>query len=219
MSKGLGLLDTSEVKDWLTDLGLVHWPSFYVEYKTSRTWFGWTSCWSHQLAVFRQPMPKLERAVMALRKERGIPEPQYKVPQPRAVACRHARGAHVRERPEATSTQVLHRALARAEWSQPSGSRSSSPWCPCNHGLLCRRQYSQDRARRSSAGMRCHPPDARPLRANAQRKPRPQCDDGPDGRVYEGEWRDGRRCGKGEETLRSGERYVGDWDSDEKSDR
>eukprot|EP01043_Picozoa_sp_COSAG02_P040468 COSAG02_NODE_3279_length_7026_cov_21.473798_2_plen_390_part_00 len=228
--EGLGLLDSSEVKDWLKDLGLVqYWPSFCTSgYKTFEDVVRLDGTLVHtQLAVFRPAHAvKLERAVMALRKERGIPEPQYKMPQPPSGGMSpRTRRARARETHRGyVNPGASPRTSSRRVVAQPSGSRSSLAMVPRANPpgtTLADAKIRKTIGGTQVVGGYAMPPaPTRDPYTGETRNGKPHGHGvmtGPDGRAYEGEWRDGRRCGKGEETLRSGERYVGDWDSDEKS--
>lgn len=228
--EGLGLVDTSEVKDWLEGLGLAqYWPSFCTSgYKTFDDTVRLDGPLIHtQLAVFKPAHAlRLERAVTALRAQRGIPEPHYKMPQPpsggmsprtrRARARQNYKG-HVN--PGSSPRTTVRRVVA-----PPSGSKTSLAVVPRANPpgtTLADGKIRKTIGGTSIVGGYAMPPaSTRDPYTGETRGGKPHGHGvmtGPDGRVYEGEWRDGRRCGKGEETLRSGERYVGDWDSDEKS--
>ncbi len=228
--EALGLLDSSEVKDWLEGLGLVqYWPSFCTSgYRTFADVVRLDGTLVHtQLAVFRPAHAvKLERAVMALRKERGIPEPQYKMPQPPSGGMSpRTRRARARETYKGyVNPGASPRTSARRVVAQPAGTGSSLAMVPRVNPpgtTLADAKIRKTIGGTPIVGGYAMPPvPTRDPYTGETRNGKPHGNGvmtGPDGRVYEGEWRDGRRCGKGQETLRSGERYVGDWDSDEKS--
>ena len=228
--EGLDLVESSEVKEWLAGLKLAqYWPSFCTSgYKTFEDVVRLDGTLVHtQLAVFKPAHAvRLERAVMALRKERGIPEPQYKMPQPpsggmsprtRRARARQTHKGHVNP---GSSPRTTSRRLA----AQPSASRSQLAVVPRANAPGT--TLSDTKIRKTIGGTQIvggyamPPSSTRDPYTGETRGGKPHGHGvmtGTDGRVYEGEWRDGRRCGKGEETLRSGERYVGDWDGDEKS--
>ena len=206
----LAASEGSEVKAWLESLGLgQYWPSFATSgYET----FGdvvrldgtLISC---QLAVFRPAHAlQLERACVALRRSLGIPEPTYKMPKPpdggisprsrRAAARQHTRGY--------VNAGASPRATARRLASAPSQALVPVPQVPAGIAL------ADAKIRKTIGGTQVIGGYAMP----AKSKDTPYVGEemngkphghgvmtSPDGRVYEGEWRDGRRSGRYNPTL------------------